>query len=128
MIEEAKEHGYHLSKEKSVLVLNEIFMEKMKALQENKRLDLRRQAEQVEEMVMLLDLVKKWGFALSLEEAQNLMAQILDECFGKLEKCWWEDGTARPFPPNLIFLAEKLDFNVERFSKMISSPPPKDRS
>ena len=100
------------------MVLNEIFMERMKALQENKSSDLPRQAEQVEEIMMLLDWVKKWGFDLSLEEAQNLMAQILDECFGKLEKCWWEDGTPRPFPPNLITLAEKLGFNVERFSKI----------
>jgi len=118
MIEKAKEHGYHLDKEKSLLVFNEIFMERMKALQENKSSDLPRQAEQVEEIMMLLDWVKKWGFDLSLEEAQSLMAQILDECFGKLEKCWWEDGTPRPFSPNLITLAEKLGFNVERFLKI----------
>jgi len=53
-----------------------------------------------------------------LEEAQNLMGQILDECVGSLEKYWWENGTARPFSPNLITLAEKLGFNVERFSKI----------
>jgi hypothetical protein len=46
------------------------------------------------------------------------MGQLLDECVGGLEKCWWEDGTTRPFPPNLITLAEKLGFNVERFSKI----------
>ncbi len=121
MIEEAKEHGYHLNKEKSLLVLNEIFMERMKTFQENKSSDLPRQAEQIEEMMILLDWVKKWGFDLSLEEAQNLMAQILDECFGKLEKCWWENGTAKPFSPNLITLAEKLGFNVERYLKITGS-------
>jgi len=45
-------------------------------------------------------------------------SEILNECIGKLEKCWWEDGTPRPFSPNLITLAEKLGFNVERFQKI----------
>jgi hypothetical protein len=68
-------------------------------------------------------LAKKWDFEISLEEAQNLMGQILDECVGGLEKCWWENGTPKPFSPNLIALAEKLGFNVERYSKMISPTP-----
>jgi hypothetical protein len=63
-------------------------------------------------------LAKKWEFEISLEEAQNLMGQILDECVGGLEKCWWENGEEKPFHPNLITLAEKLGFNVERFSKI----------
>jgi hypothetical protein len=118
IIEEAKEHGYQLSKEKSLFVLNGIFMEKIKALQENKGSDLPRQAEQIEEVMRLLDLAKKWGFDLSLEEAQNLIEEMLDESIGGLEKLWWEDGTARPFSPRLIVLAEKLGINVERFSKI----------
>jgi hypothetical protein len=65
-----------------------------------------------------LDLTKKWDFEISLEEAQNLMSQILDECFGNLEKCWWENGTPKLYSPNLITLAEKMGFNVERFSKI----------
>jgi hypothetical protein len=48
------------------------------------------------------------------------MEEILDESIGGLEKCWWENGTARPFPPNLITLAEKMGFNVERYSKITS--------
>jgi alpha-amylase/alpha-mannosidase (GH57 family) len=118
IIEEAKEHGYHLRMEKSLLVLNEILMEKMNLLQESKGSDLPRQAEQIDEVMTFLDLAKKWDFEISLEEAQNLMGQILDECVGGLEKCWWEDGTAKPFSPNLITLAEKLGFNVERFLKI----------
>jgi len=118
MIEEARGHDYHLNKEKSLLVLNEIFMEKMKALQKIKSPDLNRQAEQIEEIIALLDLVKKWGFEIYLEEAQNLMEEILDESIGGLEKYWWENGTAKPFSPNLITLAEKLGFNVERFLKI----------
>jgi len=118
IIEEAKEHGYKLRMEKSLLVLNEILMEKMNLLQESKGSDLSHQSEQIEEVMTLLDSAKKWNFEISLEEAQNLMGQILDECVGGLEKCWWENGTPKLFSPNLITLAEKLGFNVERFSKI----------
>jgi alpha-amylase/alpha-mannosidase (GH57 family) len=118
IIEEAKEHGYHLRREKSLLVLNEILMEKMDLLQESKGSDLPRQAEQIEEVMTFLDLAKKWDFEISLEESQNLMGQILDECVGGLEKCWWENGTPKLFSPNLITLAEKMGFNVERFLKI----------
>ena len=118
MIEEAREHDYHLNTEKSLLVLNKMLREKMNVLQKSKGSDLPRQAEQIEEIMALLDLTKKWGFGLSLEEAQNLMEEILDESIGGLEKYWWENGTAKPFSPNLITLAEKLGFNVERFLKI----------
>ena len=47
--------------------------------------------------------------------------KILNECVEGLEKGWWENGTARPFSPNLITLAEKLGFNVEKYLK-ISAP------
>ena len=47
--------------------------------------------------------------------------KILNECVEGLEKGWWENGTARPFSPNLIILVEKLGFNVERFSKITGS-------
>ena len=93
------------------------------ALQESKGSDLSRQAEQIEEVMTFLDLVKKWDFEISLEEAQNVMGQILDECVGGLEKCWWGDGEEKPFHPSLITLAEKLGFNMEKFSKMISPIP-----
>jgi hypothetical protein len=118
IIEEAKEHGYHLRMEKSLLLLNEILMEKMDLLQESKGSDIPLQAEQIEEVMTFLDLAKEWDLEISLEEAQNLMGQILDECVGGLEKCWWENGTPKLFSPNLITLAEKLGFNVERFSKI----------
>jgi hypothetical protein len=118
IIDEAKEHGYKLRMEKSLLVLNEILMGKIKALQESKGSDLSHQSEQIEEIMTLLDSAKKWNFEISPEEAQNLMGQILDECVGGLEKCWWENGTPKLFSPNLITLAEKMGFNVERFSKI----------
>jgi len=118
IVEEAKDHGYHLKREKSLLVLNEILMERVNALQETKGSDLSRQSELAEEVKTLLDLAKKWDFEISLEGAQNLMGQILEECVGGLEKCWWENGTPKLFSPNLITLAEKLGFNVERFLKI----------
>jgi hypothetical protein len=118
IVEEAKEHGYHLSREKSLLVLNEILMEKMNALQKSKGSNLPHQSELAEEVMALLDSAKKWGFEISLEEAQNLMGEILKECVGDIEKCWWENGTPKLFSPNLIILAERLGFNVERFSKI----------
>lgn len=123
MIEEAREHGYQLRREKSVLVLNEILKEKMNGLQKIEGPDLHRQGEQIKEVMILLDLAKKWDFKISLEEAQNLMGQLLDESVGGLEKYWWGNGAARPFPQNLIILAEKLGFNVERFSKVVSPTP-----
>jgi alpha-amylase/alpha-mannosidase (GH57 family) len=122
IIEEAKGHGYHLRREKSLLVLNEILMEKMNVLQKSKGSDRSRQSEQVEEVMKLLDLAKKWDFQISLEEAQNLMGHILAECVEDLDKCWWAEGAEKPFPHILITLAEKLGFNVERFSKVINAP------
>jgi alpha-amylase/alpha-mannosidase (GH57 family) len=118
IIEEAKEHGYHLRREKFLSVLNEILMEKMNVLRESKGLDLSRQSEQIDEVMRLLDSAKKWDFEVSLGEAQNLMGQILDECVEGLEKCWWGEGEQKQFHPSLITLAEKLGFNVERFSKI----------
>jgi hypothetical protein len=115
-------------REKSLLVLNKILMEKMNLLQESKGADLPRQAEQIEEVMTLLDLTERWGFEISRGEAQDLMEEILDECLGGLEKCWWENGTPKPFSQNLIALAEKLGFNVERFSKITGTSIPTNRS
>ena len=69
-------------------------------------------------MLTLLDLAKKWEFEIPMEEAQNLMGRILEECVEGLEKCWWENGTPKLFSPDFITLAEKLGFNVERFQKI----------
>jgi hypothetical protein len=46
------------------------------------------------------------------------MGQILGECVESVEKCWWGEGGEEPFHPNLITLAEKLGFNVDKFSKI----------
>jgi alpha-amylase/alpha-mannosidase (GH57 family) len=118
IVEEAREHGFHLRKEKSLLALHELLMDRMNALQKNKGSDLSRQAELAEEVLALLNLANKWDVEMSLEEAQNSMSEILEECVGDLEQCWWENGTPKLFSPNLITLAEKMGFNVERFSKI----------
>ena len=91
----------------------------MKLIRKGKGSDRSGQAARIEEIIRLLDLVEKWGFELSREEAQDLMAEIMEEDIEGLEKSWWGDGSEKPFPSNLIILAEKLGFNVERFSKMI---------
>jgi hypothetical protein len=72
----------------------------------------------IEEVSQLLDLNERWGFKLQKEEAQNLMGEILKECIETLEKSWWGESVEKPFSQNLILLAEKLDFNVEKFSKI----------
>jgi hypothetical protein len=122
IVEEAREHGFQLRKEESFQILNEMLKEKMKLLRKGKGSDVSDQAERIEEAITLLDLVEKWGFELSKEEAQDLMAEILEEYIEGLEKSWWGNGSKKSFPPNLIALAEKLGFNVEKFLKMIHLP------
>jgi hypothetical protein len=74
----------------------------------------------IEELILLIDRAGQWGFELRKGEAQNIMNEILEGSFGELEMSWWGWGTGsgRPIPPNLVVLAEKLDFNIERFSKI----------
>ncbi len=61
-VEEAKEHGYHLRREKSLFALNEMLMERMNLLQKSKGSDLSRQSEQIEEVITLLELSEEVGF------------------------------------------------------------------
>jgi len=122
IVEEAREHGFHLQVQEPLLVLNEMLKERMGLLRKSKESNLTFQEEQIEEIIALLDLSQKWGFELSKEEAQDLMVEVLEEYVGRLEKSWWGDGSERSFPSNLVILAEKLDFNVEKFSKMVGMP------
>jgi hypothetical protein len=125
----ARQHNYHLRMEEPVQILSGLLKEKMDILQETMVRyhstlpeEDKLKTERVEEIIKLLDLVNKFGFRLQIEEVQDLMGEMLREYMGALEKSWWGEGVEKPFPPNLILLAEKLNFNVERFSKMI--PPP----
>jgi alpha-amylase/alpha-mannosidase (GH57 family) len=121
IVDEARKFGYHLRREEPLLILNQMVKEKMELLQEAERSDLRGQAEQIEEIITYLDRLEKWGFEISKEETQDLMDEMLEEYVGGLEKSWWGNGTERPFPANLILLAEKLGFNMKRFSKIVGS-------
>ena len=128
IIEEVREHGFQLRKEESIRILNEMLKEEMEALQKavienpvTPTENVEVQKERVEKMIKLLDLAGRWGFELSKEEPQNSMGEILTECVGSLEECWWGDGAeGKPLPPQFITLAEKLGFNVEKLSKMVN--------
>jgi hypothetical protein len=121
IVDEAMRFGYHLRKEEPLQILNEILSDKMKQLRKTKGSDLTFQAERVEEIISFLDLVGKWGLEISKEEAQDLTDEMLKEYVGGLEKSWWGNGSEKRFPPNLILLAEKLGFNMEKFSKIVGS-------
>jgi alpha-amylase/alpha-mannosidase (GH57 family) len=122
IVNEAKRLGYHLRKEESIVVLKDMLnerMERLRGLREGS--DLGSQEEQIEALIVLLDQVKRWGLEIPKEEVQDSMDEILKECLVGLEESWWGEGKGKPFSPKLISLADKLDFNVERFSKMVSS-------
>ena len=53
-----------------------------------------------------------------LKTKGRILKSLIEECVVGHEKCWWENGTPKRFSSNLITLAEKLGFNVERFSKI----------
>jgi alpha-amylase/alpha-mannosidase (GH57 family) len=136
IVEEAKEHSFQLRKEESIRILNEMLKEEMESLQRtvihNRAVPTKKfevQEERVEKVIQLLDLAKRWGFELPKEEPQNSMGEILAECLGNLEECWWGDGVQRKtLPPQFITLAEKLGFNVEKLSKMVGSSISADQS
>jgi len=120
IIEESKRCGCRLRKEESLSILNEVLREKMESLRRTKYSDLPAQEGLIQEIINLLDLSKKWDFDLDKWEAQDLMDGILDECVKSLEESWWGNGVQKPFPPLLITLAEKLDFNVEKYRELKS--------
>lgn len=118
IVEESKRYGCRLRKEESLLVLNQILREKVESLGRTKYSDLPAQEGLIQETITLLDLAKKWDFDLDKWEAQDLMDGILDECVKSLEESWWGNGVQKPFLPLLITLAEKLDFNVEKYREL----------
>ncbi|MDP2971404.1 MAG: hypothetical protein Q8P64_19690, partial [Deltaproteobacteria bacterium] len=118
IVEESKRYGCRLRKEESLSVLNEVLREKMESLLGTKYSDLPAQEGLIQEIITLLDLSKKWDFDLDKWEAQDLMDGILDECVKSLEESWWGNGVQKPFPPLLVTLAGKLDFNVEKYKEL----------
>ena len=125
IIEEAKEHGFQLRMEEPSRIMNEMLNDKMEVLQKAVTQYFSpvpdaegALSEKVEQVIRFLDLAERWGFELSEQDAQNRMAEMLDQWAGDLEKSWWGNGTGKPIPRTLITLAEKLGFNVEKLSKM----------
>ena len=124
IMEEAEQFGYRLRRDESSMILNQMLNQKMDTLQKGMKKEspetMEAEAKRVDELVTLVDQAKKWGFELRKGEAQNIMHDMLDRYFGELELSWWGWGpkTERPLPSSLILLAEKLDFNVERFAKI----------
>jgi alpha-amylase/alpha-mannosidase (GH57 family) len=123
IIGDAKKFGCPLRKEEPLRTLNEALRGKMKLLRETKYSDLPAREGVMSETILLLDLARHWDFDLDRWEAQDLMDEILNEHVKAMEESWWGDGTQKPFPPLLITLAEKLDFNVEKISRTV--PPQK---
>jgi hypothetical protein len=129
IVEEAKRHGYQLHQQESLKVLTRMLNRRMEALRkaflgDRPPLPDRIEAErgQVEEIIELLLWSRSWGLEMRLVEAQDLMGELLSKCFAGLEKDWWEgEAKQRPFPPNLLTLAEALGFNTDRFSKCTPS-------
>jgi hypothetical protein len=119
IIKDAGRYGCQLRKKASVQTLNEMLNEKMELLQKARGAGLPGQKELIEQILTFLDRSIEWGFELLKVEAQDRMDGILDECMGGLEESWWGDGAQKPFSSNLIVLAEKLGFNVDKISKLI---------
>ena len=129
IVDEAKRLGYHLRKEETILVLKDLLKQRMGRLRGLKEgPDLGSQEEQIEALILLLDQVERWGLEIQKEEVQDSMDEMLKEYVLGLEESWWGEGKGRPFSPKLISLAEKLNFNVERFSKMVGTPVSVDPS
>ena len=126
ILEEATENGFQLRKEGPVRVLNGMLKEKIEALQRGAAQHQAAHAESsglleqgADEIIQLLGLADRWGFQLSKEEPQDIVGEMLGECLGGLEECWWGEGAkGRSLPPKLVILAEKLGFNVEGLAKV----------
>ena len=131
MIEEATRYGYDLRREEPCSILDEMLNHRMGMLQRGLSKDSPEttdsHAEKIEELIVLIDRAGKWGFKLRIGEAQNIMHEILESTFGELEMSWWGWGTGseKAIPPNLILLADKLGFDIDRYSKIKADPPRK---
>jgi alpha-amylase/alpha-mannosidase (GH57 family) len=121
LMEDAGRFGYEIRKDESILVLfSAILKEKMQRLQMKLNRNVTDATAEMEEILMLLEWAEKWDLIFSQDEAQNIMAEILDQRVDRLEESWWGNGSEKPSPPQLIPLAEKLGFNLEKFLKLIS--------
>jgi alpha-amylase/alpha-mannosidase (GH57 family) len=126
ILTEAKQNGYSLHREKVTSILNEWLNKRVEILFENREFDLSNFEGVIQEILTLLTFSERWGFHPSLEEAQGLIGEMLDQWMISVETSLWEGGEPKPFPPLFLTLAEKMNFNIEGFSKMIQPLPSSD--
>ncbi len=120
IIDEAKRNGYRLRMEDSSKILSDILTQRMTVLWKSRDSSLAEKERDIEELINLLDKIEKWGFLISREISQDFMYDILAHSLIGLEECLWREGKITPFPPNLISLAEKLGFNIDKYYKIVS--------
>ncbi len=120
ILEESRRYGCQLRREEPLRILNQILKEKMEILRKMKSSDLMVQETLIQEILLLLDHSKRWGMALELLEAQDMMDEILIESIKTLEETLWSFGIQKPIPAKLLTLAETLNFNIERIAKASS--------
>lgn len=123
ILSEAGRYGYRLQKEKATSILNGLLKERAEILFRDRKLDGFDLENLVREMILLLDFSERWGMNLDKEETRSLIGEILDQWISSLEEIYWlGGGEPKPFPEIFLTLAEKLDFNTERFSKILRPP------
>jgi hypothetical protein len=83
--------------------------------------ELSNQEEEIEALILLLHQVERWGLDIPKEEVQDSMDEMLKEYVLGLEESWGGEGKEKPFSLKIISLAEKLGFNMEKFSKIVGS-------
>ncbi|MGQ9509911.1 MAG: DUF3536 domain-containing protein [Thermodesulfobacteriota bacterium] len=119
ILTEAEQYGYHLNREKVTLILNELLKERAEILFKHRDFDLSNFEGVIQEIIAILEFSERWGFDLDQEEAQSLIGEMLDQLVSSFESYWWGMGKPRPFTPVFLTLAEKMNFNTERFLKMV---------
>ncbi len=119
ILNDAKRYKCSLNTSKPLSILNQMLKERMELLRRTKPTDLAAQEAGIQEVLLLLDRSRQWGFTLDLWEAQDVMDEILMESIKMLEESLWRSGVSKPFSPLLVTLAEQLNFNIEKISKAI---------
>ena len=126
ILSRAKQYGYPLKMEKPLFILEGMLKEKMERLK--KVLDQPPQSplekawvgsEMIEEIILLLDLIKRWDFEFSKVEAQDAMHEILEATLDRKKEGSWKEGEIEKIFAPLLALAEKLDFNRDQLQKMV---------
>ncbi len=120
ILSEADRYGYRLQKEEATSVLNGLLKDRAEILFRDRKLDGFDLENLIREMILLLECSERWGMNLDKEEVRSLIGEMLDQWIRSLEEAYWSgEGRPKLFPGIFLTLAEKLDFNTERFSKVV---------